>query len=285
VGVAEARAKAPVTVNSLAFAPVTDARMAARVKATAKESSRIMRGMGWFLRQFQAGVWWQLRGMASRLVVVLFLIVPAAAQETRVAIELVLALDSSASVDRTEFQLQLDGLARAFRDPEVLQALDNLRPLGVAVGVLQWGAPGETRIVLPFTHLESARDAKAFGFRISLIRRWLRASATSIGTALDDSRVLIGANEFDGDRLVIDVSGDGPDNSGVDLAAARQRARKAGIVINGLPIMADQEGLDIYYRDHVIIGPDAFIEPARDFEDYVRAIREKLLKELRPLAS
>ena len=139
--------------------------------------------------------------------------------------------------------------------------------------------------MLPFTHLESARDAKAFGFRIGLIRRWLRASATSIGTALDDSRVLIETNEFDGDRRVIDVSGDGPDNSGVDLEAARQRARTAGIVVNGLPIMADQEGLDLYYRDHVIIGADAFIEPARDFEDYVRAIREKLLKELRPLAS
>ena len=82
--------------------------------------------------------------MASRLGVVLFLIVPATAQETRVAIELVLALDSSASVDRTEFQLQLDGLAQAFRDPEVLQAVDNLKPLGVAVAVLQWGAPGET---------------------------------------------------------------------------------------------------------------------------------------------
>ena len=210
---------------------------------------------------------------------------PAEAQETQVAVELVLALDSSASVDAREFQLQLDGLALAFRDPEVQQAIENLKPLGAAVAVLQWGAPGETRIVLPFTHLESARDSKAYGFRIGLIRRWLRASATSIATALDDSAALIETNAFDSVRRVIDVSGDGPDNSGADLEAARQRAHAAGIVVNGLPIMADQQGLDIYYRDHVIIGEDAFIEPARDFEDYVRAIREKLLRELRPLAS
>ncbi len=211
---------------------------------------------------------------------------PAMAEPTTpVAIELVLALDSSASVDREEFQLQLDGLALAFRDAEVQQAIEHLKPFGAAVAVLQWGAPGETRIVLPFTHLESARDSKAFGFRIGLIRRWMRASATSIATAIDDSAALIEANAFDGQRRVIDVSGDGPDNAGGDLEAARQRADALRIVINGLPIMADQDGLDVYYRDNVIIGPDAFIEPARDFEDYIRAIREKLLRELRPLAS
>ena len=237
------------------------------------------------MRQFRAGLWCKLRGMASRACLLTLMSVPVQAEQTPVAIELVLALDSSASVDRQEFQLQLEGLALAFRDPEVLQAVEHLQPWGVAVAVVQWGAPGETRIVLPFTHLESSRDAKAFGFRISLIRRWLRASLTSIGTAIDDSRALIETNEFDGARLVIDVSGDGPDNSGVDIEAARQRAHAAHIIVNGLPIMADQEGLDLYYRDHVIIGPDAFIEPARDFEDYVRAIREKLLRELRPLAS
>ncbi len=224
--------------------------------------------------------------MKWHLAALAFSITPAMAQgNVPVAIELVLALDSSASVDRKEFQLQLDGLALAFRDPEVQQAIELLKPFGAAVAVVQWGAPGETRVVLPFTHLESARDSKAFGFRIGLIRRWMRASATSIATALDDSTALIETNEFDGQRRIIDVSGDGPDNGGGDLEAARQRANAARIVVNGLPIMADQEGLDVYYRDHVIIGPDSFIEPARDFEDYIRAIREKLLKELRPLAS
>lgn len=201
------------------------------------------------------------------------------------AVELVLALDSSASVDRAEFQLQLDGLARAFRDPDVQRAVEDLKPLGAAIAVVQWGAAGETRIVLPFTHLETARDSKAFGFRISLVRRWMRASATSIASGIADSAALIETNAFDGQRKVIDVSGDGEDNGGLDLEAARRSAEARGIVINGLPIMADLPGLDRYYRERVIAGPDSFIEPARDFEDYVRAIREKLLKELRPLAS
>jgi len=202
-----------------------------------------------------------------------------------VAIQLVLALDSSASVDRREFQLQLDGLALAFRDPEVLQAVENLRPSGAAVAVIQWGAPGETRIVLPFTQVQDARDAKAFGFRIGLIRRWMRASSTSIAAAIGDACGLIEGNGFAGLRRVIDVSGDGPDNSGADLDAARRRAREAGITVNGLPILADDEDLAAYYAEKVITGADAFVAPARDFEDYVRAIREKLLRELRPLAS
>ena len=211
---------------------------------------------------------------------------PAAAEEpVAVAIELVLALDSSASVDRSEFQLQLDGLALAFRDEEVLQAVENLKPLGVAVAVVQWGGPGETRIVLPFEFLGSARDAKAYGFRASLIRRWMRASSTSIATAIHDSTALIENNGYEGYRKIIDVSGDGPDNSDVDLEAARAAARTAGIVVNGLPIMADDENLAAYYATSVVVGAEAFVEPARNFHDYARAIKEKLLKELRPLAS
>ncbi|MFO1123138.1 MAG: DUF1194 domain-containing protein [Hyphomicrobiales bacterium] len=226
------------------------------------------------------------RDIGSRALLLAALVAPGAARaQEPVAIELVLALDSSASVDRREFDLQLEGLAQAFRDPDVLQAVENLRPLGAAVAVVQWGNPGESRLVLPFTRLVTPRDAKAFGFQIGLVRRWQWASATSIASALDDSRALLESNDFDGFRRVIDVSGDGRDNGGLDLDAARRRAESAGIAINGLPIMADDPGLDHYYAERVIAGASAFIEPARDFEDYVRAIREKLLRELRPLGS
>lgn len=201
------------------------------------------------------------------------------------AIELVLALDSSASIDRDEFQLQLDGLAAAFRDPDVLAAVDRLKPLGVAVAVIQWGGPGETRTVLPFTHLETARDAKAFGFRVGLIRRWMRASSTSIATAIGDAAALIASNGFDGQRLVIDVSGDGPDNGSADLDAARGIARMAGITVNGLAIEAEDKTLRDYYRHRVIVGANSFVEPAEGFADFARAIKEKLLRELRPLES
>jgi hypothetical protein len=140
-------------------------------------------------------------------------------------------------------------------------------------------------VVLPFTHIENAREAKAFGFRASLVRRWMRASTTSIATGITDSAALLAANAFDGQRKVIDVSGDGPDNSGGDLAGARTNALASGITINGLSIEAEEAGLHAYYREHVIIGADSFAEPAQGFEDFARAMKEKLLRELRPLGS
>jgi Protein of unknown function (DUF1194) len=209
----------------------------------------------------------------------------AAEGRTPVAIELVLAIDSSASVDWGEFQLQLEGVAAAFADPEVLEAVENLRPLGVAVGVVQWGGSGDTRVVVPFTHIETPRGAKAFGYLASRVQRWHRASETSIGTAIADSAALLAANGFDGHRLVIDVSGDGPDNSQVDLAQTRAAARAQRIVINGLPIEAEESGLTQYYSERVIAGPGSFVETANGFDDFARAFKEKLLRELRPLES
>jgi hypothetical protein len=239
------------------------------------------------LRQIQARLCRIARGEPSRIAIALCLIlcpVPAVAK-IPVTLELVLALDSSASVDSNEFRLQNEGISLAFKDPEVLKAVDNMKPFGVAIAVIQWGAEGETQVVLPFTHIEDARDAKAFGFRVGLIRRWMRASATSIATGINDAASLIAGNEFDGQRLVIDVSGDGVDNGGIDLDGARVAANRAGITINGLAIEAEDKKLTSYYEGNVIIGSDSFVESANGFEDFARAIKEKLLRELRPLGS
>lgn len=208
-----------------------------------------------------------------------------AAERQPVAVELVLALDCSASVNQQEFELQIEGLARAFQHPDVIAAVDSLRPLGAAIAVVQWGSPGETRVVVPFTHVENGRDAKAFGFLVGLTRRWMRASSTSIATAIGDSRLLLEANDFEGGRVVIDVSGDGRDNGKADLDTARQGAKRAKITVNGLAIENEDSSLGQYYEERVITGSGAFVERARDYQDFARAIREKLTKELRPLGS
>lgn len=210
----------------------------------------------------------------------------AAAQERKqVAIELLLALDSSASMNVAEFELQLRGLAAAFRDPAVHAAIKDLEPLGVAIGVTQWGGPGESRIIVPFTHIRSAREAKAFGFRVSLGSRTFYAASTAITEAIHDGIELLDANEFAGQRRVIDISSDGRDNGGGNLDEARELALAVGITINGLAIESDEQGLTQYYQENVITGADAFVVSAKDFADYARAIREKLIRELRPLGS
>ncbi len=233
------------------------------------------------------GLWGGWRGKAAQFCTLILVCLPTvAAERTPVNIELLLALDASASVDSKEFQLQMIGIAQAFRSPDVMQAVENLKPLGVAVGVLQWGGPGESRMLIPFTRLESMRDAQAFGFVVGRGYRFIGATSTSIATAIEDGVAALEQNEFEGQRRVIDISGDGEDNSSYSLEAAKELARDHNVAINGLAIESDERGtLTSYYNGNVISGVGSFVETANDFEDFERAIEAKLVRELRPLGS
>ena len=81
---------------------------------------------------------------------------------TPVALELVIAIDTSASVDGREFTLQVEGIARAFADREVIAAIESLAPAGMAVGLVQWSGPEGFTLVIPFHHIYDRRTAKAF---------------------------------------------------------------------------------------------------------------------------
>jgi hypothetical protein len=110
--------------------------------------------------------------------------------------------------------------------------------------------------------------------------RTIFGGGTSISGALDHSRALMRASPFTAPRRVIDVSGDGRNNRGRMLEQARAQALAEGFVINGLPILSSETGLDRYYEDAVIGGPGAFIVVANGFEDFGRAILRKLLRDL-----
>ena len=88
---------------------------------------------------------------------------------------------------------------------------------------------------------------------------------------------------------MLDISGDGRNNSGGNLGPARARALALGITINGLPIMNDRPNpyglpidrkLDEYYKTKVIGGRGAFIIVAKGFEAFAEAIRAKLVREI-----
>ncbi|MFL5258700.1 MAG: DUF1194 domain-containing protein [Hyphomicrobiales bacterium] len=209
---------------------------------------------------------------------------PASAGEP-VAVELVLALDTSASVDSREFALQVDGLAQAFRDPEIVSAIENLRPLGAAIAVMQWGGPNDTRMVVPWTKVGSGRESRALAHVLSRMLRWQNSSVTSIRSAMTGGAALLATPEYEGARRIIDISGDGPDNASLDLESVRRAVEAQGITINGLAIESEDGALTGYYRDNVMAGPGCFVVTARDYADFARAIREKLLRELRPVQS
>jgi hypothetical protein len=211
--------------------------------------------------------------------------VTGARADAGVDLELVLAIDSSGSVDFGESELQMAGIARAFRDPAVIEAIEGSTPNGVAVAVIEWSGPGQQLVGVDWTRITNAPTAAALAARIETMGRGL-IGETAIGEALRFATGLLAYGPFQGARRIIDVSGDGPSNAGGEPEPMRDAAALAGVTINGLAILRENPGLDRYYAEHVIGGPDAFVMIAEHYDDFARAIRQKLLREIRgaPLA-
>jgi hypothetical protein len=212
-------------------------------------------------------------------------VIGGARAEIDVDLELVLAIDSSGSVDFGEFDLQAAGIARALRDPEVIEALQGAAPNGVAVAVIEWSGPGQHLLAVDWTRITDARSAAALAARVDAMGRSL-IGETAIADALRFASERLADNPFQGARRIIDVSGDGPSNAGGEPDPIRDAAAFAGITINGLAILNENPTLDRYYAEHVSGGPDAFVVTARTYDDFARAIRLKLLREIQgaPLA-
>ncbi len=208
-----------------------------------------------------------------------------AQMRTSVALELVLALDVSASVDSDEFALQINGIAAAFRHPDIIAAIREAGPGGIAVAILEWSEADSTGVALSFQQLVDARSSRAFAFLATRIRRVADSSYTSIGAGLLASLALLQTNNFAGARRVIVVSGDGRNNRAPWPDQVRPRLAAAGVTVNGLAIETDDDKLAEYYRDNVILGPDAFVERAHDYKDYAEMIHRKLLREILPVVS
>ena len=208
-----------------------------------------------------------------------------ARSEVDVDLELVLAIDSSGSVDFFEFELQTSGIARAFRNPEVIEAIMGAAPNGIAVSVIHWSGRGQHLAAVDWTKVTDAASARALAATIEATGRSL-VGETAVADALRFATERLTHSPFRGARRIIDLSGDGPSNSGGDPAPIRDAAVLAGITINGLAILNESPTLDVYYAEHVIGGPDAFVLTARDYDDFAHAIRLKLLREIRgaPLA-
>jgi Protein of unknown function (DUF1194) len=200
--------------------------------------------------------------------------------QTAVDLQLVLAVDASGSVDQRRFELQMQGYVAAFRDPRVLHAIQSGATQAIAVTMVQWTGPALQIQVLPWTLINDATTAQAFAAAIAATPRRLFSGGTSISGVIDYAVPLILESQFKGTRRVIDISGDGSNNRGRPAASARDAAVRAGIIINGLPILALEPGLDHYFADHVVGGPGAFVIAAESYETFADAILKKLIREM-----
>ena len=207
-----------------------------------------------------------------------------------VDLELVLAVDVSRSVDDEEYQLQKIGYAEAFQHPSVLAAIQANPNHRIAVTLVEWAGADFQKVIVPWMVVGDAESGLLFSDAVRKAPRsfW---GWTSISGAIDFSVPLFGRDGLESTRRVIDVSGDGVNNSGRPASMARDNAVQAGITINGLVIMNDrptpgfvsqrpQPPLDEFYRDNVIGGPGAFLIAIDDFESFAHAIVNKLIKEI-----
>jgi hypothetical protein len=206
---------------------------------------------------------------------------PARAQE-RVDLELVLAVDSSASVDYTEFNLQLQGLSFAFEDPELASVIA-AGPIGaIAVTLIEWSSFERQEVAIPWRRIRTAAEARAFGAEIGRSPRRIVTGATSLSSSIMYAAELFEGNGFEGSRRVIDLSGDGYNNQGTALSVARELVLDRGITINALAIENQVLGLGDYFESSLIGGFGSFVIRAEDYEDYLGQIRRKLLREIAP---
>lgn len=199
--------------------------------------------------------------------------------DQRVAVELVLAVDTSISVDSLEYDLQITGIADAFRSPEILRLIMD-QPGGVAVTLVHWSVGSLNRQAVAWHHLYDPVSVLNFAAMVELAPRKGAGRGTSIGDAITYSVKLIEENGFAGQARKIDISGDARSNSGPSPVYARDRAVSRKVTINGLVIPDGDVDLERYFRAFVIGGDDAFVMTADRDGDFAVAMRKKLAREL-----
>jgi Protein of unknown function (DUF1194) len=209
---------------------------------------------------------------------------------------LVLAADVSRSVDETEFELQRKGYATALTDPRVLAAIRGGTNGTVAVCFVEWSGAGEQLVVVDWTVIHDEEDAGVVAATILAAPRSFMGR-TSISGAIDFAMERFAAAKPRSNRRIIDVSGDGTNNSGRPVTEARDQAVAEGVTINGLAIINDRPnpgyafhtqppgGLPEWYRQNVIGGPGSFLRVIDDFRSFSDAMTNKLVSEIVAFAS
>jgi|SRR5271170_1245805 len=216
--------------------------------------------------------------MRSSLLVIAVTIWLPAASAHAATLAIVMAVDVSGSVTADSYILQRDGIARAFGDPRLLNAIAGA-PGGIEVSVLEWSDPDKIAVTVGWTHVTDSRSAAGFSAALRATTRSSRG-LTAIGPALTAAAAQFDHLPQPAPRRVIDISGDGMANLGEPPRAVRDRIVKDGITINGLAILTEEPWLEDYYRHNVIGGPHAFVVAVRDFRSFADAMLKKLAQEV-----
>lgn len=109
----------------------------------------------------------------------------------RVDVALVLAVDSSGSIDDEEFHLQREGYARALMHPEVLRLIRRGPYGAIAVTFVEWSGPEINTRVLDWTRIAGEKDASGAAARIIAMPRTIFGGDTALGGAIELGMALL----------------------------------------------------------------------------------------------
>ena len=206
---------------------------------------------------------------------------------TEVDLQLVLAVDVSRSIDEVEAELQRRGYIEALTHDKVMDAVLSGEHRRIALNYLEWAGTHYQTVVIDWTLIDSRQAIRRFAEKLAEAPRQSQ-SWTAVGAALAFSAQRFENSGYTSRRRVIDISGDGRTNDGPPAELVRDKLVAQGIVINGLPVMMNRTNfgrppdtlLDKYYEENVIGGPGSFLIVASTFEDFGKAVRNKLIREI-----
>jgi len=232
-----------------------------------------------------------MRPAFAAIGVLAFFALIGASRGAEIDLEVILAADVSRSIGDAEFDLQRKGYAAAPTDPRVLAAIQGRSSAAVSVCFIEWSGDEEQQVIVNWTEIRDVEDAGSVAAAILAAPRSFMGR-TSISAAIDFAMTHFAKSKWQAKRRIIDVSGDGTNNSGRPVTEARDQAIAQGVTINGLAIINDKPnlgysahtqppgGLPLYYRQNVIGGPNSFLLVVQDFNSFADAMANKLAKEI-----
>lgn len=225
-----------------------------------------------------------LRWLVIALAAVVAIGLGARAQDLPAEVDtaLIVSVDVSNSVDEERYRLQMEGIAKALEDPEVLKAILNGPQGGILFSMVTWA--DKPKLALPWQRITSAADATAVASKVRALPRQTGEFTCLSGMLRSISDKVVPQIPAKALRIVVDVSGDGRENCNPESppSVVRDELTSTGVTVNGLPILEGDEGpiLEEWYRENVMGGPGSFILPAHGFNDFGRAIRQKFMIEI-----
>lgn len=209
---------------------------------------------------------------------------------------LCLAADVSESVTEGERDLQKQGHAAAISDPRVVDIIQNGVHGKVAALYVEWADQDQQFIGADWHIIEDQQSAERFANAISTSPAppWIDWEVRNTSTSEVLRYCLKQFDEAPGHsmRRIIDISSDGTNNVGHQVARIRDQAVNQGVVINVLAIedslnpfpdgthTRPNEGLVSYFKNNVAGGTGSFVRAAQGYSSFEEMIRQKFLLEL-----